>query len=193
MSTGDLHQWLHELPAGETNVEDWSNDTWEQPGPATPSREKTNWIIRHRIAVGIARGLAYLHHAGTCHGHLVPSNILLADDLEPRISDFGIRDIGTVEVGDVGWRLKEDVYSFGLILVELVTGKKGNEESLGWTRSLVRAGRAEDALEARLRIGGDSVSEMVETVRVGYLCTAESPEKRPTMQQVVGLLKDIRS
>ncbi|OWM72963.1 calmodulin-binding receptor kinase CaMRLK [Punica granatum] len=193
MSTGDLHQWLHELPTGEPNVEDWSNDTWEQPGPTASSPEKTNWITRHRIAVGLARGLAYLHHAGTCHGHLVPSNVLLADDLEPRISDFGVQDIGTKRVGDIGCRLKEDVYSFGLILVELLTGRQRSEESLAWMRRLVRAGQAEEAIEARLMMGGDALSEMAETLRVGYLCTAESPEKRPTMQQVVGLLKDIRS
>ncbi|KAK4787766.1 hypothetical protein SAY86_011599 [Trapa natans] len=203
MPGGDLHQWLHELPVGETNVEDWSNDTWElHPDPtASSSPEKTNWAVRHRVAVGVARGLAYLHHAaGTCHGHLVPSNILLADDLEPRISDFGLRDIGTSVVaadtpGDVGFRLKEDVYSFGMVLVELLTGRPGDEESLAWARHLIRTGRAEEAVDGRLMMhyGGDFSREMVETLRVGYLCTAESPEKRPTMQQVLGLLKDIRS
>ncbi|CAN6443721.1 unnamed protein product [Victoria cruziana] len=202
MANGSLHQWLNELPTGQTNVEDWSMDTWEQQtGGDQASAAKMGWATRHRIAVGIARGLACLHHAGAkpvLHGRLSPFNIFLDGAFEPRISDFGLGEIVGIgsyyqtrysPPGSESLCPESDVYSFGVVLLELITGRAGSPEMVAWARGSVRDQRGAKAIDPNLKSG--SIGSMIECLRIGYLCTAESAKKRPTMQQVVGLLKDM--
>jgi serine/threonine protein kinase len=197
MEKGDLHRWLHELPAGRPDMDDTgSGDIWEA---AEVKRSISDWPTRHRIALGVARGLAFLHQgwaggsgrAAVVHGHLVPTNVLLCDDLEPRISDFGHNNDPPSAATPEG-----DVYGFGVLVLELMTGQAGwDEASVSWARGIIRDGKGLDIVDPRVRdeaAGAEAEREMVECLRVGYLCTAHAPDKRPTMQQVVGVLKDIR-
>lgn len=181
-----------------------------------------SWPVRHKIALGIARALAFLHHG--CSPHVVhrdvkASNILLDSHFEAHLADCGLAGLvdsgkrsetpvigGTLgyvppEYGQM-WKAttRGDVYSFGVVLLELVTGKRptghyfhdsygGN--LVGWVRALIREKRGYKCLDPKLLSTGVE-SEMLEILRIGYLCTAELPSKRPTMQQIVGLLKDIQ-
>jgi hypothetical protein len=201
MEKGDLHRWLHELPAGRPDMDDaGGGDIWET---AEDKRSISDWPTRHRIALGVARGLAFLHQgwAGSgravVHGHLVPTNVLLGDDLEPRISDFG--HVGGGDSNEEA-TAEGDVYGFGVLVLELMTGQgRWDEASVSWARGIVRDGKGLEIVDPRM-VHGEAAAgaeaaaerEMVECLRVGYLCTAQSPDKRPTMQQVVGVLKDIR-
>ncbi|KAF8643058.1 hypothetical protein HU200_067004 [Digitaria exilis] len=209
MEKGDLHRWLHELPAGRPDMDDVSTggDIWESSA-AEDKRAISDWPTRHRIALGVARGLAFLHQGWTggggggasavVHGHMVPTNVLLGDDLEPRISDFGHPPLAGGEHHTSSATPEGDVYAFGVVVLELVTGQAGwDEASVSWARGIIRDGKALDIVDPRVRdveaAGPEADKEMVEVLRVGYLCTAQSPDKRPTMQQVVGVLKDIRA
>uniref|UniRef100_A0A0D9VE46 Protein kinase domain-containing protein n=1 Tax=Leersia perrieri TaxID=77586 RepID=A0A0D9VE46_9ORYZ len=202
MEKGDLYRWLHELPASSMDMEETGADMWD-----TMDHNKKSigdWPTRYRIILGIARGLAFLHQgwAGSSgrpivHGHLVPTNILLSDDLEPRISDYAHPSSRNNNDNTP----ESDVYSFGVLVFELVTGQvRWDESTVSWARGVIRNRKGLNIVDARLRDGEEETTaveteaerEMVECLQVGFLCTAHSPEKRPSMQQVVGVLKDIR-
>lgn len=204
--------------AGNQDPEDWSKDTWEHSDSVTKI-DDLSWPVRYRIALGVARALAFLHHNCSpqlVHRDVTSSNILLDSLYEPHLADYGLASLITSEnlletpaiCGAPGYLPPEygqawkattrgDVYSFGVVLLELVTGKRPighfhdslSGHLVGWVRSLMREKRAYKCLDPKLACTGVE-NEMLETLRIGYLCTAELPSKRPTMQQIVGLLKD---
>ncbi|PUZ50940.1 hypothetical protein GQ55_6G117000 [Panicum hallii var. hallii] len=226
MENGNLHNLLHDLPLGVQTTEDWSADTWEDNvgGVATeiitPEGTAT-WMFRHKIALGAARALAFLHHGcipQIVHRDVKASSIYFDCTMEPRLSDFGLSMIaGTSTDNDPlhhspGYTppefsisenamatAKSDVYSFGVVLFELVTGKKpvGDEypdqkeaNLVNWARAMVKANLGSSIIDPKIRDTGLE-RQMEEALRIAYLCTAELPSKRPAMQQIVGLLKDI--
>lgn len=176
-----------------------------------------NWNARLRIALGSARGLAYLHHDCSpriVHRDIKSSNILLDENLEPHVSDFGLAKllvdedghVTTVVAGTFGYLApeylqsgrateKSDVYSFGVLLLELVTGKRPTDPSfvrrglnvVGWMNTLLKENRLEDVLDRRCT---DAETDSVEAVLdVAARCTDASPDDRPTMNQVLQMLE----
>lgn len=224
MENGNLQNLLHDLPLGLQATEDWSNDMWEEDNDGVQSitsEGMTTWRFRHRIALGTARALAFLHHGcfpQIVHRDVKASSIYLDSEFEPRLSDFGLAKImgGSLE-DEMSWvspgytppefsesenaaaTTKSDVYGYGVVLFELITGKKPLGDSypeeketslVGWARALVKKNRASRAVDPKIR-GTGSEKQMEEALRIAYLCTADLPSKRPSMQQIVGLLKDI--
>ncbi|XP_047966203.1 LRR receptor-like serine/threonine-protein kinase FEI 1 [Salvia hispanica] len=173
-----------------------------------------NWNARLKIAIGSARGVAYLHHDCSpkiVHRDIKSSNILLDENLEPHVSDFGLAKllvdeeahVTTVVAGTFGYLApeylqsgkateKSDVYSFGVLLLELVTGKRPTDPTfvqrglnvVGWINT---QNRVEDIVDRRCR---DAAVETVEVlVEIAARCTDADPEERPTMQQVLQMLE----
>ncbi|KAL9326086.1 hypothetical protein ACSQ67_006731 [Phaseolus vulgaris] len=226
MENGNLQNLLYDLPLGVQSTDDWSTDTWEEAdnnGIQNAGSEGllTSWRFRHKIALGTARALAFLHHGCSppiIHRAVKASSVYLDYDLEPRLSDFGLAKIfgsgldDEIARGSPGYvppeftqpeldtpTPKSDVYCFGVVLFELVTGKKpvGDEYPddkeatlVSWVRGLVRKNQASRAIDPKIRDTGPD-EQMEEALKIAYLCTADHPFKRPSMQQIVGLLKDI--
>ncbi|KAF8093834.1 hypothetical protein N665_0377s0044 [Sinapis alba] len=168
--------------------------------------DSVSWIHRHKIALGTARALAFLHHGcipPVVHGEVKAGTIFLDSNQEPQLVEFGLAKLlNEGLLGDLdGYTpteleehgsptLESDVYSFGVVLLELVSEKKPEYDLVNWVRGLVRQGQGSRAIDPTLQ-GTGTVEQIAEAVKIGYLCTADLPWKRPTMQQVVGLLKDI--
>ncbi|XP_077249728.1 leucine-rich receptor-like protein kinase family protein [Tasmannia lanceolata] len=178
-----------------------------------------DWIHRYRIAVGAAKGIAYLHHdcsPSVIHRDIKSTNILLDEDYEAKIADFGIAK--TLEqssggsdsscfAGTHGYIAPElaysvkvtekcDVYSFGVVLLELVTGRGPIEPEFGEGKDIVywvstRAIERKDAVQILdHRVSDTFEEEMVKFMKVALLCTTKLPYLRPTMREVVKMLID---
>lgn len=179
-----------------------------------------DWPSRHKIALGAARGLAYLHH--DCIPHIIhrdikSSNILLDHNMEARVSDFGLATlmgpdkthVSTLVAGTFGYLAPEyfdtgrattkgDVYSFGVVLLELLTGKRPTDESfveegtklVTWVKGVVEEKREEHAIDTSIRCF--QVDEVKKVFAVAEKCLEPDPSNRPTMAGVVKMLEEIK-
>ncbi|CAO2145655.1 unnamed protein product [Urochloa humidicola] len=164
------------------------------------------WRTRYQIIKGICEGLHYLHEKNIVHLDLKPANILLDYNMAPKIADFGLsrcfdekqsRAITSKLVGSLGYlapeffrgviTLKLDIYSLGVILIEILTGQKGypaiNIDNVlqTWTNRLEKSQ------------GGTDLEHVRVCTEIALECLDYNPEKRPTTQRIMEILNEIES
>ncbi|XP_016456844.2 serine/threonine-protein kinase PCRK1-like isoform X3 [Nicotiana tabacum] len=186
------------------------------------SRAPLSWTLRLKIAQDAARGLAYLHEEmdfQLIFRDFKPSNILLDEDFNAKLSDFGLArqgpaaglsHISTSVVGTVGYaapeyvqtgRLtaKSDVWSFGVVLYELITGRRvlernlprAEQKLLEWVRPYVSDSKKfHFILDPRLE-GHDCVKSAQRLASLANKCLTKNPRSRPKMSEVVDILGNI--
>ncbi|KAH1100769.1 hypothetical protein GLYMA_13G104300v4 [Glycine max] len=179
-----------------------------------------DWGARMKIALGAARGLAYLHEDSSprvIHRDFKSSNILLEDDFTPKVSDFGLartatdeenKHISTRVMGTFGYvapeyamtghlLVKSDVYSYGVVLLELLTGRKpvdmsqapGQENLVAWARPLLTSKEGCEAMIDQ-SLGTDVPFDSVAKVAaIASMCVQPEVSNRPFMSEVVQALK----
>ncbi|GAY49531.1 hypothetical protein CUMW_119850 [Citrus unshiu] len=178
-------------------------------------RTPLNWEMRSLIALGAARGIEYLHTQGpnVSHGNIKSSNILLTKSYEARVSDFGLAHlVGPSSTPNrvAGYRAPEvtdpckvsqkaDVYSFGVLLLELLTGKAPthallNEEGVDlprWVQSIVKDEWTSEVFDLELLRYQNVEEEMVQLLQLAIDCSAQYPDNRPSMSEVIKRIEEL--
>ncbi|XP_019177236.1 PREDICTED: probable LRR receptor-like serine/threonine-protein kinase At5g63710 isoform X1 [Ipomoea nil] len=186
-----------------------------------PGERGLDWPTRKRIAFGAARGLEYLHeHCSPkiIHRDLKAANILLDDDFEPVLGDFGLAKLVDTKLTHITTQVrgtmghiapeylstgksseKTDVFGYGITLLELVTGQRAIDFSrleeeedvllLDHVKKLLREKQLKDIMDPNLKTYD---AKEVETVlQVAMLCTQTTPEDRPRMSEVINMLQGV--
>ncbi|PNT04921.1 hypothetical protein POPTR_014G147300v4 [Populus trichocarpa] len=181
-----------------------------------------SWANRLKIVLGTAKGLAHLHHSfrpPIIHYNIKPSNILLDENFNPKISDFGLARLLTKldrhvmssrfqsalgyvapELACQSLRINEkcDIYGFGVLILELVTGRRpveyGEDNVViqnDHVRVLLEQGNALDCVDPSM--GDYPEDEVMPVLKLALVCTSQIPSSRPSMAEVVQILQVIRT
>ncbi|KAK6937705.1 Serine-threonine/tyrosine-protein kinase, catalytic domain [Dillenia turbinata] len=186
---------------------------------ADKTKGPLDWDARMKIALGAARGLAYLHEDSNprvIHRDFKASNVLLEDDFTPKVSDFGLareategsHHISTRVMGTFGYvapeyamtghlLVKSDVYSYGVVLLELLSGRKpvdmsqppGQENLVTWARLLLTSREGLLQLVDPSLAGNFDFDNMAKVAAIASMCVHPEVTQRPFMGEVVQALK----
>lgn len=190
----------------------------------TPGMQPLDWNTRMRIAAGAAKGLEYLHEKANppiIYRDLKCSNILLGEGYYPKLSDFGLAKLGPVGdnthvstrvMGTYGYcapeyvmtgqlTMKSDIYSFGVVLLEIITGRKAIDTSkatkeqnlVTWAKPLLRDRKKFALLADPMLQGQYPLRGLLQALSVASMCVQDIPDMRPSIVDVVTALTYLAS
>jgi len=178
-----------------------------------------SWKARFKVILGIAKGLAYLHEMDTIHYNMKSTNVFIDVCDEPKIGDFGLVNLlpmldhcvlSSKIQSALGYTAPEfacrtinitekcDIYGFGILVLEIVSGKRPVEYMeddvivlCDMVRSELEDGKVEQCIDEKL-VGKFSLEEVTPVIKLGLVCASQVPSNRPDMAEVVNILEMIQ-